>query len=218
MTTPRGSLQEPLHMLEDGQEPAQTIRNATSPSQERLLFLRRCLAHPLRVAAVLPSPPELGRLIAEAIPDPGPRFVLEIGVGTGTVSRELLRRIPEEQLLLVEVDDEMCQWLRRRFPRATVLHGNALELDRVLPAECRNGNIAAVVSGIPVVHFSTSSKRIFVERTFDAMSGKGPLLQYTYLPVPPLPRRAFDIEATRAGMVFGALAPLFLWRFTRRPR
>jgi len=205
-------------MLEDGQETVQTLRDATSPSQERLLFLRRYLAHPLRVAAVLPSPPELGRLIAEEIPDPGQRFVLEIGVGTGTVSRELLRRIPEEQLLLVEVDDEMCRWLRRRFPRATVVHGNALELDRILPAECRSGNIAAVVSGIPVVHFSMSSKRTFVEQAFNAMSDEGPLLQYTYLPVPPLPRQAFDIEATRAGVAFGPLAPLFLWRFTRRPR
>lgn len=193
-----------------------TTQESASPARERSLFLRRYLAHPLRVAAVLPSPPELGKLVAEQIPDPGQRFVLEIGVGTGTVSRELRRRIPEEQLLLVEIDEEMCRWLRARFPRATVVQGNALELDRILPAECRNGNIAAVVSGIPVVHFSMGLKRMFVEQAFAAMADDGPLLQYTYLPVPPLSCRTFGLQATRAGMAFVPPAPLFLWRFSRR--
>lgn len=203
-------------MAEDDQQIVQTAQNRALPPRERLLFLRRCLAHPLRVAALIPAPPALGRLVAERIPDPGQRFVLELGPGTGAVSRELLRRIPEEQLVLVEVDDELCRWLRRQFPRATVLHGNAVDLDRILPEECRSGGIAAVVSGIPVINLSLEMKRAFVGQGFAAMGpGGGPFLQYSYLPVPPLPCRDLGIEATREGIAFGSPVPLFLWSFTR---
>lgn len=202
-------------MLENQERDPPYRRARFSRPPERLLFLRRWLAHPLRVGSVLPSSSALGRLVVEQLPDPGRRFVLEVGPGTGAITRALLRVVPEEQLLLAELDEELCQWLRGRFPRATVLCGDAIELDRLLPGACRDGNIAAIVSGMPVIQVPTPAKRAFVERGFAAMMPEGRLLQYSYLPVPPLPFRQLGIEASRVGAAFGSGLPVFLWRYTR---
>lgn len=203
-------------MLENEQELQTSRQEAASIPRERRLFLRRWLAHPLRVAALFPSSPALAELVAEHLPDPGQRFVVEVGAGTGAVTRALLRRVPEDRLILVELDEELCQWLKNRFPRATVFCGNAVDLPRLLPEAREDGRIAAIVSGIPVVQFPLAAKRAFVEAVFAMMGDDGQLLQYTYLPVSPLPCRRLGLETRRLGAAPDGATRLFLWRFTRR--
>jgi phosphatidylethanolamine/phosphatidyl-N-methylethanolamine N-methyltransferase len=204
------------HMLDDEQELPTHRQAASSLPRERRLFLRRWLAHPLRVAAMFPSSPALADMVADQVPDPGGQFVIEVGAGTGAITRALLNRVPEERLILVELDEELCQWLKSRFPRATVLCGNAVDLPRLLPEVRENASVAAVVSGIPIVQFPMAAKRAFVDAVFAMMGPSGLLLQYTYLPVSPLPCRRLGLEARRLGAVSDGAARLFLWRFTRR--
>lgn len=204
-------------MYQDDGRSAQHRPQGVTRLREQLLFLRRSLAHPLATSALLPSPRVLGDLITGCLPDAGGRFILEIGAGTGAVSTALADAVPEERLLLVEMDEELCAWLRQRFPRATVLCGDALELGRLLPEECRSGNVAAIVSGIPVTRFSIEAKRAFVAQCFDVVMPGGGLMQYTYSPVPPLPCRQLGLEASRIGATLRSPLPMFLWRFGRRP-
>ncbi|MGE0651989.1 MAG: class I SAM-dependent methyltransferase [Alphaproteobacteria bacterium] len=202
-------------MLDDEQELPTLRQAASSLPRERRLFLRRWLAHPLRVAAMFPSSPALADMVADQVPDPGGQFVIEVGAGTGAITRALLNRIPEEHLILVELDEELCQWLKSRFPRSTVLCGNAIDLPRLLPDVRENHGVAAVVSGIPIVQFPMAAKRAFVDSVFAMMGPDGVLLQYTYLPLSPLPCRRLNLEARRLGAVSDGAARLFLWRFAR---
>jgi phosphatidylethanolamine/phosphatidyl-N-methylethanolamine N-methyltransferase len=202
-------------MLDDEQELPPPPQAASPLPRERRLFLRRWLAHPLRVAAMFPSSPALAEMVADQVPDPGARGVIEVGAGTGAITRALLNRVPEERLTLVELDEELCQWLKSRFPRTTVLCGNAVDLPRLLPEAREHRSIAAVVSGIPIVQFPIAVKRAFVDAVFAMMGPDGVLLQYTYLPVSPLPCRRLGLEARRIGAVADGAARLFLWRFTR---
>jgi len=199
-------------------QPARAHRTVSRPAHEGLLFLRRWLAHPLRMGTMLPSSAAMGRLVAQALPEPAGRFVLELGAGTGAISQALARRMPQEQLLLVEVDDELCHWLCRRFPRATTLCGDALDLARLAPGAAVQQGVCAVVSGIPVIRFPLAAQRAFVDQCFALMDRDGCLLQYSYSPVPPLPCRPLGLERTRLGIVCSTLLPMFLWRFTRADR
>ena len=62
---------------------------------------------------------------------PGP--VIELGPGTGPVTEALIRRgVAQDRLVLVEFNPEFCQLLKRRFPKATIIQGDAYDLRETL--------------------------------------------------------------------------------------
>jgi phosphatidylethanolamine/phosphatidyl-N-methylethanolamine N-methyltransferase len=103
-------------------------------------FIRSWLEKPLATGAVTPS----GRVLAKAMaryvdPDiPGP--VIELGPGTGPVTEALLEQgVAEERLVLVEFNPTFCQLLHARFPKASVMQGDAYGMLRRLGHGMRGG-------------------------------------------------------------------------------
>ena len=91
-------------------------------------FLRQWLKNPLRVAAVAPSSAELAAAMIAELPDDVAR-VIELGGGTGAITRALLEAgIRDEDLLVLELNEELHAHLHLRFPRVPVLLGDAREL------------------------------------------------------------------------------------------
>src|SRR3977135_1255310 len=100
------------------------------------LFLKRWLRRPFAMGAVVPS----GRLLAEAMADTTkavlagrPGYIVELGAGTGEVTKALLAAgIAPERLALVERDPELARFLRRHFPGPRIIQGDAARLPRLL--------------------------------------------------------------------------------------
>lgn len=92
--------------------------------------------------------PNIQRKIVEAV-DAGPGDeVLEIGPGTGALTRHLAGAV--RRLVAIELDDDLAAALRREFedtPGVEIVHGNALEQDLAALVE----DVAAlkVVGNIP---------------------------------------------------------------------
>src|SRR3954453_12388462 len=81
------------------------------------LFFRRWLANPLQMGSVIPSSPTLCRHIASLVERRGDEVVVELGAGTGVISRALLAAgVPAERLVVVEIVPEMAEHLRRALP------------------------------------------------------------------------------------------------------
>ncbi len=185
-----------------------------SQGKEILLFLRRWLANPMRIGAVLPSSPSLARLIARHAVTGDDGAVLELGPGTGAVTQALLDAgITEDRLILVEIDRKLHHWLARRFPKARVIHGDAAKLQEILPRDLI-GQISTVVSSLPMLGFPLPQQRAIVEQVFGVTSASGHLLQYTYSPNSPF-ARGLAVPGKLVGRVPGNLPPASLWRFTR---
>lgn len=186
--------------------------------RETLLFVRRWLAHPLRVGALLPSSAALVDLVARhAVHSPG-EVVVELGAGTGTVSAALAARgVQPRNLALVELDRDMQDRLRTRFPDSLVIGGDAMRLTDLLPADW-HGRVTTIVSGVPVLQFPLQDQRTFVRQCFALMAPEGRLLQYSYAPMPPLPIRELGLAGRRLGVALGNLPPAFLWAFTPADR
>ena len=95
---------------------------------------RRFLAHPLRVRSAFPASEDLSRLIAAQVHRREDEFIVELGAGTGAVIRALLSRgIPARQLVAVEIDPEMADYLRASFPEVRVIAGDAFEVAKAVP-------------------------------------------------------------------------------------
>jgi len=126
------------------------------------LFLSELAKRPLQMGTVWPSSPALAEAMARWLPTHQHDLMLELGPGTGIVTEKLLAAgLPEERLVAVEKSERLAGFLRERFPRAKIIAGDALELDRVL-AGMRFG---AVFSSLPLKVFSADE----VERISDAI-------------------------------------------------
>jgi phosphatidylethanolamine/phosphatidyl-N-methylethanolamine N-methyltransferase len=192
----------------------------TKPQQtggEIAFFLRRWLANPRRVGAIMPSAPALTRRMAREVRlHNDDDVVVELGPGTGAVTRALIQvGVPEGRLVLVERDPKMCAFLRRRFPLARLIQGDAGRLEEVLPARW-HGRVSTVVSSLPLVSLPRGLRDDIVNGAFRVMSDRGRFVQYTYGLFSPLPRKHLNLVGRKVAFAGVNLPPASVWRY-RRP-
>ena len=120
------------------------------------MFFRRWLANPLQMGSIIPSSDALCRRVVRHTRRAADEAVLELGAGTGVVSRALLEGgVPAERLIVVEIVPEMAEHLRSVLPGVLVIEGDARLLPSLL-ARRWHGRISSVVCGIPLVLLPTA--------------------------------------------------------------
>ncbi len=182
----------------------------------RRKFLKNYLQDPIRVASVVPSGRNLARVMAAEV-RPGSR-VVELGVGTGTLTRALLEKgVDPSQLYLVEQNADFVEILEAQFPDSHVLAIDAVELSTHL-GHCA-GQIDHVVSGLPILWFNRDTKTRILEGAFALLREGGSFYQFSYFGRPPVSQSLLDelgLKATRFGFAPLNLPPAFTYRFERR--
>jgi len=145
------------------------------------LFMWQLLRHPKSISAVAPSSKALAlQMVAEIGPDTG--RVVEIGAGTGVITRQILEAgVKPEDLTIVEVNPKFCAALKLKFPDCNVLEMDAQELGK-LPLE----NVGMVISGLPLLSIPEQVQRNIINGAFDLMVVGGKYVQFTYGPKPPI--------------------------------
>jgi phosphatidylethanolamine/phosphatidyl-N-methylethanolamine N-methyltransferase len=123
----------------------------------RLAFMQQFLRHPLQVASIIPSSRSLERQVVAAAGVASAQVVVELGPGTGGVTRALLKAMPQNATLLsIEINSHFHALVSRIQDDRLITHlGSASEIEEILEAHGLDAP-NAVVSGIP---FSTMSHR-----------------------------------------------------------
>ena len=182
-------------------------------------FFMSWLDNPGLAGAVSPSGPFLARMMARYV-DPrkaGP--VIELGPGTGAITEALLERgIAPKRLILIEYDPAFCSRLKRRFPGAHVLTGDAYALTKTLEGRLRR-KPAAIVSSLPLLLKPESQRLALLAEAFEHMPPEGRFIQFSYSPLSPIPRDklaalAFQVEASSP--VWFNLPPARVWVYRRQ--
>jgi len=124
--------------------------------QDRVIFFREFLRHPRQIGSVIPSSRFLERRVVRAADIAGSMSVVELGPGTGGITRAILHALPSEaSLLSLDINPLFCDRIRRIDDRRLTIHcGNALELEQALACHGLQPP-DVVVSGIP---FSTLNR------------------------------------------------------------
>ena len=181
-------------------------------------FFLRWLRRPARLGAVVPSGQALAAAVAGQIDAAAPGTVIELGAGTGRVTRALLEAgVAPEALVAIEREASFCALLAARFPGVRVVRGDARALEPLL-AQAGVGQAKAVVSSLPLLNISSADRRRVLTQAVAALGSDGVLVQYTYGPGAPVPselRAQVGLEGERAGWVFANLPPAAVWRYRR---
>ncbi|MBU8542386.1 MULTISPECIES: class I SAM-dependent methyltransferase [Roseomonadaceae] len=176
------------------------------------LFFKRWLANPLQMGSIIPSSDTLCRRIAALVERKDDEVVVELGAGTGVISRALLAAgVPPEKLVVVEIVRDMAEHLRASLPGVNVIQGDAFELAKALPA-AMHGKVGTAICGIPLVLLPQADQQRFVSAVEAVAPGKGFLL-YTYCITSPLPYRKLGLTAKREVWTPLNFPPASVWRY-----
>jgi phosphatidylethanolamine/phosphatidyl-N-methylethanolamine N-methyltransferase len=118
---------------------------------ENIEFLQAFLKNPGKVGAIKPSSPELAQKMITGIEPAADRVVLELGVGTGAITRFLQDMVPNERSYLgIELDRDLVRLLRRNFPEMRIVRGNACDAV-ALHQRSGLGKVAYIICCLPFV-------------------------------------------------------------------
>ena len=182
--------------------------------RDEIRFLRGLIARPRTTGAISPSGAALTRAMASHVDPYETLPVIELGPGTGVVTKALLARgVDPKRIIAIEYSPEFCRLIRERFPGVTVVEGDAYDLDRTLGG--RVDRVSAVVSSLPLVARPLDDRIRLIEAGLARMAPGRPFIQFSYLvkgPVEGVPGR-FTAEASR--WIWMNLPPARVWLYRR---
>ncbi|HMJ07562.1 MAG TPA: rRNA adenine N-6-methyltransferase family protein [Pyrinomonadaceae bacterium] len=118
---------------------------------ENIQFLQAFLKNPGKVGSITPSSPELAqKMIAGMSPEPND-VVLELGVGTGAITKFLQEIVPDDSSYLgIELDRDLVRSLKRNYPGLEIVRGNALDAASI-HKKSGLGKIGYIICCLPFV-------------------------------------------------------------------
>ncbi len=181
---------------------------------DTLRFLRALIARPRHVGAVLPSGDALAAAMARQIDMARAGPVLELGPGTGVITRAILARGgTPARLVAVEYDEGFAHRLTLRFPAVEVIRGDAFDLDAALGVR-EPAPFAAILSGLPLLNFPEGARSRLLEGALARLAPDAPFIQFSYGLKPPIaPPQGYGV--TRAAFVLRNVPPARVWVYRR---
>jgi phosphatidylethanolamine/phosphatidyl-N-methylethanolamine N-methyltransferase len=178
------------------------------------LFFGLWLRKPLRIAAVTPSSKRFACVMADLVDFSRPGPVLELGAGTGSLTRGLLRAgCPPERLIAVEREPPLAAALRRGFPGVLAITGDATSLAELF-ARYGIDRLCAVVSSLPIKWFSLAEQRQVVVPCLARLGPGGRFLQMTNAFSSPIATAPLGIAGRRVAHVWRKLPPSQIWAYS----
>lgn len=215
--------ERPSQESDGSPEHCQTSHHRTHPRRDRLLsglkddarFLKNWASKPLTTGAVSPSGKALTERMAETVNIQSDLPVVELGPGTGAVTKALLKRgVKPQRLFAVEFNPDFCKLLRKRFPECNILQGDAYSLKKTLKDHGIE-EAASIVSSLPLFTRPLADRIQLINAALSLMPKGGEFIQFSYALVPPvkiseLPQGS---ELTSSPWIMLNLPPARVWRY-----
>ncbi|HTS93996.1 MAG TPA: methyltransferase domain-containing protein [Stellaceae bacterium] len=179
------------------------------------LLLRRWLRHPLSVGELAPTSRWVAQAVAARLELRRPGAVVELGAGTGSLTRGLLAAgCPPNRLVAIELDPEFAALLRRRFPGIAVIAGDAGRLAELL-ATVGIARAATVVSSLPIRWFPREVQTAILQGSLDLLGPGGSFHQLTNMRSSPLRWIPPGVKAEPVCWIARNFLPIKIWRYRR---
>ncbi|WP_048647170.1 phospholipid N-methyltransferase PmtA [Nitratireductor soli] len=182
---------------------------------DELRFFRGWIDQPKAVGSIIPTSGVTARRMASVIDTSSGLPVLEVGPGTGVITRAILAHgVKPENLYAVEYSPDFVKHLRDCYPGVNVIEGDAFDLDQTLGADAPT-QFDSVISGVPLLNFPVAARISYLESLLRRMPEGRPVVQLTYGPKSPIPPGQGDYTVEHFDFVIRNIPPTRLWVYRR---
>ncbi len=183
---------------------------------EEIRFFKGWIDGPKSVGAILPTSAVTARRMASVINPASGLPVLELGPGTGIITKAIIERgVAAENIVSIEYSTDFYQHLKRTIPGVNFINGDAFDLDTTI-GDWKDRKFDAVISAIPMLSFPMEKRIALLEDLLDRMPPDRPVVQITYSPVSPIDARPDRFHIRHLDFVVRNIPPAQLWVYSRR--
>jgi phosphatidylethanolamine/phosphatidyl-N-methylethanolamine N-methyltransferase len=154
--------------------------------RDAALFLGKFLRHGTAIASLAPSSPWLSEATVRNVDWAGTRTIVELGAGTGPITRVIAQRIaPGTRFLAIERDHDFAEILREKFAGqegVEILEADVRDLSAIL-ADRGIERADAIISGLPVPSFPKDLQKDLFRVVGETLAPGGTFNQITEMPL-----------------------------------
>ncbi|HEY4496249.1 MAG TPA: methyltransferase domain-containing protein [Candidatus Paceibacterota bacterium] len=146
---------------------------------EQLIFIKNSIKNFYRVGAVVPSSRFLAKKMALAASANGAKTIIELGAGTGAITKELLKILPAQgRLNVLEINPDFISFLEKKIkdPRLVCYNQNA----EFLPKIFGKNSADTIVSGLPFGNFGRHQTEKIIVAVIECLKPNGFFVQFQY--------------------------------------
>jgi phosphatidylethanolamine/phosphatidyl-N-methylethanolamine N-methyltransferase len=182
---------------------------------DELKFFKGWIDKPKAVGSIVPTSSITARKMASVVNPKSGLPVLEVGPGTGVITRAILAQgVKPENLYAVEYSTDFVRHLRQLYPGVNVIEGDAFNLDATL-GDKSGLTFDSVISGVPLLNFPVTQRIAYIESLLDRIPTGRPVVQLTYGPLSPIPPGRGDYTVEHFHFVIRNIPPTQLWIYRR---
>lgn len=193
-----------------------TIRKRISRHfRDELRFVRGLIDRPRTTGAILPSSARMATRMASVINVGSGLPVLELGPGTGVITRAILKTgIEPARVWSVEYSQEFVRHLRKAHPDINVVRGDAFALSATLGPKAP-AQFDCVISGIPLLNFPMHARVSMLIDLLERIPVGRPVVQFSYGPKSPIAPTPDHYTIERFAIILRNIPPAQVWIYRK---
>jgi len=182
---------------------------------EEIRFFKGWMSNSRAVGAILPTSSFTARRMASVVNPRSGLPVLELGPGTGVITKAILERgVAPERLVSVEYSTDFFNQLKEHFPDVQFINGDAFDLARTLGA-FKDQQFDSVISAVPLLNFPMHRRVALIEDLLARIPVGRPVVQISYGPLSPVVAMPDRYRIQHFDFVVRNLPPAQLWVYSR---
>ncbi|MDD3118810.1 MAG: NAD-binding protein [Victivallales bacterium] len=184
------------------------------------VMFKEFLRNPRITGAILPSSRHLSNAMTAGIGIKTARRIVELGPGTGAITRHIIRKItPETKFLAVELNPQICEEFSKRFNDIKIINDSAANLRSILANEGLH-EADIIISGLPWASFGAELQNCLLTEIIHSLAPRGVFTTFAYiqglaLPTAHIFRRNLDRRFTtvhRTPIIWRNIPPAVVYR------
>lgn len=182
---------------------------------EEIRFFKGWRSNMRAVGSIVPTSGITARRMASVVNPHSGLPVLELGPGTGVITKAILQKgVQPENLVSVEFSTDFFQHLVKTYPDVDFINGDAFDLDKTLGTR-RDQQFDSVVSAVPLLNFPMHMRVSLIDDLLSRIPVGRPVIQISYGPLSPVVAMPDRYQISHYDFVVRNIPPAQLWVYRK---